>query len=512
MTTSTRTTPPALDLPDVLARIGYFLPYFSVNVVKTRWGSEKSQRRFRPNVFHKCFLVCRFWYSTLLPVLWRDYVYEEMQHLPPRVLGRYSLLFQHFDSYGGCQGPFNCTLLETLVLRRDHDQSKGSAVVHNMSMQTQRKLVRMNPGLEFLKWEGSESMRTRTRLEPHDFELLDNLQELRLDRWNSYKGSLIKALRAVSRTLERLYIQEIHDFRESDIRTALRTQGTGGVGGGGSGLVMPGISLLRLPIFANNMELVYLAGCCPSLLRLDLDILDIHLDADRLAKTLKACCPNLRTLVIHDTRELPEGELEISPLIRNCSTRGLTKIDFNAMTHKVTDFDIIPSMLTHSATLEHVYVDYFCEMQGALDPRDILRLLVECRNLKSCFVAGGTGMSTLSSLKMLKSKPWTCKDLERLDLDFEGDFVASGRTYMSDMTAPAKISSKTSFMGWYRHDQEPTYIDEETSTVPKSWLKELFSMVKGFDRLQFVTLNLVTYSRSPNPTLTYDFAKYSKII
>ncbi|KAG0277555.1 hypothetical protein BGZ95_005726 [Linnemannia exigua] len=503
-TTRSTTTPAALQVPQILARIGYYLPNLSTKVITYSWGGESTEHRFRPNVFHKCFLVCRFWYVTLLQVCWHYYFYDQMKHLPPRVLGRYSHLFRHFDSYGGCQGPFNCTLLESLTLRRNHTPSEV-AMVHNMSMQNQRKLVRMNPGLEYLRWEGSESTKTRARLECGDFELLDNLQELWLDRWNSFQGSIVHVLMTVSTTLETLTLQKIHDFKESDMRTAVRTPGE-------TGLVLSRVKLLRLPIFAQNTELVYLAGTCPNLLRFDLEVLDIHLDADRLAKVLKTRCPKLRTLVIHDSRDLPEGGLRVSPLIRNCSASGLIKIDINAMTPSVTDLDILPSILTHSATLEHVYIDYYCEMQGTLDPKDILRLLVECRKLKSCVTSAATGMSTLSSLKILKSKEWGCKDLERLDLDFNCDIGGTGGSYMSDWTAPSKISSRTSFMGWYRHEQNQTLQDDEAANAPKTWLKELFGMVKGFDRLDFVTLNLITFSRSSDPRRTYQFEKYEKII
>ncbi|KAG0378999.1 hypothetical protein BGX24_002088 [Mortierella sp. AD032] len=500
------TTPAALQVPHILARIGYYLPRISTRIVKASWGGDLTERRFHPNIFHKCFLVCRFWYVTLLQVCWHYYYYEEMKHLPPRILGRYSHLFRHFDSFGGCQGPFNCTLLESLTLRRHPNQSKEGAVVHNMSMRTQRKLVRMNTGLGFLRWEGSESATTRARLESEDFELLDNLQELMLDRWSSFQGSIVHVLMAVSRTLERLSLLEIHDFKESEIRTAVQTPG-------GAGLVLPRVVLLRVPSFAKNTDLVYLAKCCPNVLRVDVQIMDIHFDAARLAKVLRAHCPKLRTLAIHDDRKLSEDGLRISPLIRNCSLSGLTKIDINAQTPRVTDLDILPSILTHSATLEHVYIDYFCEIQGTLDPKDILRLLVECRNLKSCIVTGRTGMSTLSSLKILKSKTWTCKNLERLDLEFNG-FSMGMETYMSDMTAPSKISSTTSFMGWYRHDQDQDMacLDDEDLYAPKAWLKELFGMVKGFDRLQFVSLNLITYSRSPNTKLRCNYEKYTDII
>ncbi|KAF8949160.1 hypothetical protein BGZ47_009834 [Haplosporangium gracile] len=504
--TSARDT---LALPEILARVGWFLPYLSVQAVTTKWSSLNSVRRFQPNTFYACFLVCKLWYRTFLPILWYEYVYDEMQRVPPRVIERYSLLFQRFDSHGGCDGPFNCTLLESLVLRYD-DASKAI----NMSMQTQRNLIRMNPGIGFLRWEGPESSKTRARLDEEDFELLDNIWDLRLDQWNSYQGSLVKALRAMARTLERLELSKVHGLKEGDLYTQQPQGHKGGKGFSGGGadkgsrgeryeLVLPRVKILRVPFFPQNMDLIYLAGCCPNLQQFTVDITVARFDMSRLASLLKNRCPHFSILVINDTHDELERGFSIEPLIRDCSLSGLNRIKFVAMTPRYTERDVLRSILTHSATLEHIYIDYYFELQGAFDPREILRVLVECRRLKTGSFGGGTGMSTLATLKFLQSQTWGCQGLEQLEFDFGDELEGMGggppRRFLIDT---ANISSTTSFMGWYHHPQDSSVLDDEADAPPKIWLKELFGMVKGLDQLRFVALNLVSYSRSPDPTLS----------
>ncbi|KAF9151135.1 hypothetical protein BG015_007027 [Linnemannia schmuckeri] len=373
----------------------------------------------------------------------------------------------------------------------------------------------MNPGIGFLRWEGSESSKTRARLDEEDFELLDNIWDLRLDQWNSYQGSLVKALRAMARTLERLELSKVHAFKEGDLYT-LQPQGhKGGKGFSGGGvnkgsrgegyeLVLPRVKILRVPFFPQNMDLVYLAGCCPKLQQFTVDITVARFDMSRLASFLKNRCPHLSILVINDTHDELERGFSIGSLIRGCSLSGLNRIKFVAMTARNTERDVLRSILTHSATLEHIFIDHYFELQGAFDPREILRVLVECRRLKTFSLSGGTGMSTLATLKFLQSQPWGCQGLEQLEFDF-GDELEG----MRGMRGPsrrslidiANISSTTSFMGWYHRPQDSSILDDEIDAPPKVWLKELFGMVKGLDQLRIVALNLVSYSRSPDPTL-----------
>jgi hypothetical protein len=365
----------------------------------------------------------------------------------------------------------------------------------------------MNPGIELLKWEGSEASKTRARLDGTDFELLDNIRDVRLDGWCSFQGSLVKALKAMAKTLDRLELSDVHGFNESDLyrqpegKESVGVDGANkGSGRGGNELVLPRVRALRVPFSPKNMDLVYLAGCCPNLHQFSVDITVARFDMSRLASTLKTRCPRLSILSINDSHDEFEHGFSIGPLIRGCSLSGLTRVKFVAMSSRNTERDILRSLLAHSGTLEHIFVDYYCELVGAFDAADILQLLVECRRLKTCSLSGGTGMSTLATLKYLKRLPWGCQGLEQLEFDFDSDIggFGSGRRSQNDTI---NISSTTSFMGWYRHPQDSSILDEEEEPPSKLSLRELFGMVQGLERLRFVALNLISYSRSSDPKL-----------
>lgn len=123
-------------------------------------------------------------------------------------------------------------------------------------------------------------------------------------------------------------------------------------------------------------------------------------------------------------------------------------------------------------------------------------------------------------LKVLRSRPWGCLELEVLDLDFDGGGLLlttpstshkhrgagggkgkSSKKKKASDTTPANISSTVSYMGWYCHQQESSYLFEEDAVqTPKTTLRELFSMVNELRWLSFLTLDLVTYTHSPDPS------------
>ncbi|KAF9089738.1 hypothetical protein BGX29_011885 [Mortierella sp. GBA35] len=172
-----------------------------------------------------------------------------------------------------------------------------------MSLQTQKWLVRRNPGLEFLEWEGpwehylrfqwSTERDIHVRLNARDFETLDNLQTLRLLNWDGSNGSLVKVLRTVARTLKRLEIGPIPGFKESDIDTPPQAHGDAECGGngngatGGSRLTLPNVRVFRTLCSPEHPHIVHLAGCCPNLQKFDAGILMTDFDLCPLANNLR---------------------------------------------------------------------------------------------------------------------------------------------------------------------------------------------------------------------------------
>ncbi|KAG0293851.1 hypothetical protein BGZ96_002235, partial [Linnemannia gamsii] len=426
----------------------------------------------------------------------------------------------------------------------DGDGTRGGNVP-NMSLQVQKQLVRRNPGLEVMNWEGqvsSDGVSPSDRLDVEDYTKLTNLQDLRLVRWDGSGGALVQVLKAIARTLEELEIIDVVGFEEHDlvVTPAAATKSaeeSEGLGKGKGFLVLPSLTTLRVPCDPNITDMVYLAGCCPNLQELELEVLVDEFDLTRLASTLKTHCGELHTLAIHDNRDENKPGLSFGTLIRGCcdfsslsasNSGGLVKIELSAMAYDAIDRDVIASILTHKAALEHLTVDYYCEgmHQRAFDAKDILKIVVECRQLQVLTISGSTGLSTPATLKILRSKPWGCSELVVLDMDFEGGGMPwstpstshkhrgsgagagrggkgkSSKKKKASDTTPVNISSTVSYMGWYCHPQESSYLFEEDAVqTPKTTLREVFSMVKELRSLAFLTFNLVTYTRSPDPSV-----------
>ncbi|KAF9082861.1 hypothetical protein BGX23_012017 [Mortierella sp. AD031] len=150
-----------------------------------------------------------------------------------------------------------------------------------MSLQTQKWLVRRNPDLEFLEWEGPREHYLRfqwsTEWDIHD----------------DSNGSLVKVLRTVARTLERLEIGPIPGFKESDIDTPPQAHGDAECGGngngatGGSRLTLPNVRVFRTLCSPEHPHIVHLAGCCPNLQKFDVGILMTDFDLCPLANNLR---------------------------------------------------------------------------------------------------------------------------------------------------------------------------------------------------------------------------------
>ncbi|KAK3837429.1 MAG: hypothetical protein J3R72DRAFT_449585 [Linnemannia gamsii] len=496
-----------LKISEIVALVGHFLPLWTL-VLRSYQGDHIPHNHFQPATFHTCFLVSKLWYRILLPILWREYFYSGMVDVPPHVIEQQSVHFRRFISYGGVDSTFNCTSLKTLTLIYDNDW-----MAPNMSPQAQKQLVRMNPGLESLEWDGSPlaPKRPRARLDTEDFRMLGNLRHLQLDRWDGSQGLLVKVLQAVARNLEEIDIQEVVDFMESDLTTALQTPGDGdgeqvsriSAGEQETGLEMPRVRTLRVCCYPKNNEMIFLAGSCPNLQQIDLDISAPQFEATRLASTLRDRCTQLHTLKITDSFYGKDSrqDLLFGHLIRDCSFSGLTMIEVSVMRHQNNDRNLLSSILRHAATLEHLVVDYYTKKLIAFDVEEVLRLLVQCRRLKVVCLNGSTGIATLETLAMLKCEAWGCTALERLDLHF-GFRVPGKRTQIRSDHALADISSTKDFMGWYCHAQKSYRLDGYAEQMPKAWLFKLFKLVEGLERLQVLTWCDVVYTRSPDPRAT----------
>src|SRR5690554_2641351 len=84
-------SPHPLDLPEIIHRVGGFIPLWIRD-----YTSARSGRRFTPKDLVAAIRVNRTFHSTLTPLLWA--IYDESEHLAPSYSIDYHFSLQNQDS------------------------------------------------------------------------------------------------------------------------------------------------------------------------------------------------------------------------------------------------------------------------------------------------------------------------------------------------------------------------------------------------------------------------------
>ncbi|KAG0336549.1 hypothetical protein BG000_006455 [Podila horticola] len=107
--TSTR-KPSALDIPEILVRIGHAIPQFSAYVTV----------RYSPKQILRCTRVSRLWYNVMMPLVWHSFDDSVMKAVPAHVLkqnAHWIRVLNHHHNFGGQTGTFAaCQNLVQLTL------------------------------------------------------------------------------------------------------------------------------------------------------------------------------------------------------------------------------------------------------------------------------------------------------------------------------------------------------------------------------------------------------------
>ncbi|CAO3566122.1 unnamed protein product [Mortierella alpina] len=226
-----------LDLPEIIARIGQFLPL---------WSGEGFQREFDPRPLLRCSLVSRSFRAALLPTLWYLYDGYRMRNIPQHILIKYSPYFRIITSTGPFKGPFRCRNLIELSTVYGQEWS--------------RDLLVSNPGLKRLVWGGPFHRRIETLEQQQEWELelkallgLENLDEFRTTGFSLGEGIFVKVLRNNAARLSNLALSTVAGV------TSIK------------GLELPHLTELHVTLgCVESPALVDLLRCCPRLQRLSL--------------------------------------------------------------------------------------------------------------------------------------------------------------------------------------------------------------------------------------------------
>ncbi|KAG0271887.1 hypothetical protein BGZ95_000251 [Linnemannia exigua] len=512
MSTLERTSNP-LELPEILTRVAYYLSPWEK--LPSRFSGQL-ETEFKPKSVLACMQVSKLWHQIMLPVLWQSYSGHYFVKAPLKLIHKRSPFFRYFRSFQGHEGPYQCTSLVDLNMSQHSKTSHGNGI----DIETQNDLVAANRDLRKLYWHGP------SKLVPMYVESLARLRridDLMLLCWQGHNGQLSEILRAVAGTVTRLGLYSIHGVAEG----ALMVDSGNGIK---EQLVLPHV--IKLAYRINHKEssgLEELVRCCPNLKKLYI-IPEVTYDMTRLTKNIQECCPNLEALTV---KYVELDDEDFVALLYGCRRGGPGLVRLRMNVHGLSDA-LTNAILGHSATLQSIKLDV--RTYSTLDVKNLLRILMECRQLWRFDLQGCSRGTTADLQSVLKSQTWGCKCLEFLGLSIsppllpvlpvgdndgnttemdgntgdndngEGDdddysilsMESVEQTAETEEEKEARLESKAKMlasMGWQVGKQISNHHEGVAKKQGQEDVAAVVGLVEGLERVKVVQWNCVRYER-----------------
>ncbi|KAF9931907.1 hypothetical protein FBU30_009328 [Linnemannia zychae] len=472
-----------LELPEIIERIGRFLPLWS-QIVSADTG--RFETVFVPKSFLNCTLVSKIWRQTLLPILWADFDAKAMKDVPKEVLIHYSSYFKTF--YTQQKEPFldiGCTRLQDLTLYPTPE-----------IMNEIQQMIQSNLYLKSLKWIGPDS---HTLLTSDIFTHLSHLEILSLRQWDISDSVLEKTLAPLAGTIKKLdmswnrYFEDETQNEDEPGQGDTRDQLFNGSSGNNldSTLVLPLLESCRVSIFVDDLRSALIVRRCPNLARLDLTIhkcLDMDGLEDQsiveLTDILRDYCPNISSLVVRGSLGLKHKEALIQDY---AATNSLTELVIVGT--RITQ-STINAIAHHASTLETLGILNLNRTKVAVEC--LFQPIALCPRLKWLSIgAWSCHVPIRSIVDTLKSSNWRCCELEILDIDF----LAHEDEAAGDETVTLRsIFRDSSIQGWYYHPDSVEEMDDISMRRPI--LEEIFESVQGLKNLRLLRWCGAVFTRS----------------
>ncbi|KAG0208436.1 hypothetical protein BGX33_006238 [Mortierella sp. NVP41] len=478
--TLNRASTHTLDIPEILFIIGEsFYPTFS-SIFNRKTNRDKLLSLL------SFIQVSRLWYKTLHPILWYSYDPTNADLFSQKAVMNNSHLCRIYTALRSLNRPvaFNC--LTTLELFKPYRDGMGD-------MQMERVLVRSNPGLKTLLWEGSHKC-----LDKNDFDKLGCLQELELRRWDNSGMPFVEVLRAMANTLTTLDLRNIKNFSVGNLKDTddpLSFQVT-----------LPKLKTLLIhDILINTAfyhddehalqprQLRELVVCSPSLESLEFKLDQAqHRDAAReLAGCIRAYCPKFQDLTIHCILGEPIAATA-ARFIQESSASGLVRL---ALLRSAWDSGLFSAIETHASTLTDLELTWNYDVNGDVesDAQHMLQIFTHCQHLKRVKVMDVPRMYCQEIFEVWKSEDWACSRLESLCFaSADGGLKETLYEDRHNNKDANVISSTNPAMGWYMHEKKGW------SLLP-AVLRMVFGLVKELSHMRQITFENVLYTRSRIP-------------
>ncbi|KAG0280393.1 hypothetical protein BGZ96_001571 [Linnemannia gamsii] len=478
----------ALNIPEILMAIGE--QFYLVSESRfSQWATNKS----KIISLVACIQVSKLWFRTFHPILWYSYNPCTISHFSQHSISTNTPHFRKVHIIAELWNPLDFTQLVTLELVKSYT---GRRIV---DLPLERQLVRTNPGLRTLVWEGPQTA-SFLRLQKDDFTELKCVRELVLYRWNNNNLPFIEILRPMAGTLMILKLRHISHFSVSNLMNNNDSTSTL--------VTLPRLETILIDTYRYEharritpsvvQELVVAS---PNLRTLGLKL---HQDDDQhgameLATCLREFCPYFQELMVHCIHDqLWADSTTTAPtinFIRYCSASGLTKLTiWDAPWH---DNKLFLSIISHARTLKDLEISWAVEgytgSQSVDGARCILQLLTQCHQLRSFVVTDVPMDEFYNVFDLWKSQEWGCKRLVTFGIKFatwDGDDDDADLHEDGNDEEVEQISGTNPVMGWYLHSKNGT------QQVLMGTVKYLFRMLEGKESIQMLIVDKYAYRRS----------------
>ncbi|KAF9137310.1 hypothetical protein BGX30_010366 [Mortierella sp. GBA39] len=377
-----------LDIPEILIRIGQFLPL---------WSGEGFRLEFDPSPLLRCCLVSRAFRQAFLPTLWYLYDGYRMRNIPSTILSRYSPYFRIITSTGTFKGPFQCKNLTELNTVYGQEWS--------------RALLVSNPNLRRLVWGGPFSRRIETLEQQQEWQLelkvlmgLENLDEIRMSGFSLGEGIFVKLLRNNASSLSNLAMSTVAGVTSIE------------------GLELPHLTELQVTFgCAESPALLDVVRCCPRLQRLSLlgsktrasaafvpphhqqqhqqqehqagqQVQELGSEVVRLAQNIAECCPELSHIKFTTTSTT--GGAQTNAVFRNQSflqgpelaliANACGRLEGFTAELATLDQALTSALMAHSSTLKSLSLTFHeTDLETNTRIVDRTREMISLRRLKA---------------------------------------------------------------------------------------------------------------------------------
>lgn len=491
----------ALNIPEILMAVGEQFYLFRGG----RFGLRVTNKS-KIESLTAFIQVSKLWFRIFHPILWYTYNPSTMSLFSQLSISTNTPHFRIVYISAELCDTLDCTQLVTLELFKAYT---SRSIV---DLPCERQLVRNNPRLRTLVWEGPQSS-TFLRLQKDDFAKLGCVRELVLYRWNNNNLPFIEILRPMASNLKILELRHISHFSVGNHMNNNDSTGTQ--------VTLPRLETILIDTYRYELDrritpsvVQELIAASPNLRTLGLKLhqVDDQHGAMELAKCLRELCPYFEVLVIHCIHNrLDVDSTAIAPtidFIRYCSASGLTNLTvWDAPWH---DNELFLSIISHARTLKILEISWAVEgytgLQSVTGARCILQLLIQCHQLRS-FVVTDVPLRELHDVfDLWQSQEWGCKELVTFGIKFPTciDDEDLGLYENDDDEEVEQMSGTNPVMGWYLHGYEGT------RQVFKGTVKYLFKMFEGKESIQTLIVDKFEYSRSSVPPV-YRATSHSRL-